>query len=244
MRVFCGLAALLFAASLAAQSTLVEQGRAALDHNDPQSAVKVLESAVEQSPQNADAHYLLGIAYGKLAEKSNVFRRAALARRTRDEFERAVVLDPNHLDARFSLVQYYMIAPSAFGGSEQKALEQASEITKRNAAAGHRAFAFIDGRHKNYKEETAELDAAVKLDPNDMPSWFEIGRVAALTGDDLPRGEQALRKYLKYTPAKDEPPLDSAYSLLANIYEREGRTADAAEANANAQKLRSLGSGR
>ena len=237
MRVWFAFAVFLLAASLAAQTTLVEQGRAALDRNDPRTAVKLLEAAVAQTPQDADTHYFLGVAYGKLAEKSNVFRQAALARRTRDQFERAVSLNPNHLDARFSLVQYYMIAPNIYGGSEQKALEEANEIARRDAAGGHRAFAFIHTRHQNYKAALAELEAAAALDPKDMPTWFEIGHVAALSGLDLQQGEEALLKYAEYTPSGDDPPLDRAFDWLAKIYEREGRPSDAARAEANAQRL-------
>jgi tetratricopeptide (TPR) repeat protein len=134
---------LMMAAPLAAQTSLVEQGRAAIDRNDPQDALPLLQRAVAHDPNNANAHYLLGVAYGNLAEKANMFRRTSLARHTRDEFERAVELDPSHLDARWGLVQYYALAPGFLGGSEQKAHQEAEEISKRNARLGKRAFDFI-----------------------------------------------------------------------------------------------------
>ncbi len=227
----------LIAVPLAAQPTLLDRGREALDHHDAKTAVKLLEAAVAESPQNADAHYLLGVAYGTLAESANVLRRSALARHSRDEFEHAVSLDANNLDARFGLVQYYMIAPGMLGGSEEKALQQANEIAKRDAAGGHRAFGFIDLRHGDYKAAAEEIEAAIALDPNDMPTWFEIGHVAALSGLNLQRGEAALQKYLTYTPKGDEPSLDRALYWLAKIYEREGRRADAAQAYADAQRI-------
>jgi len=148
--------ALLIALPVGAQTNLVEQGRAALDKNDLQAAVRLLESAVAQSPQNAEAHYQLGVAYGELAKKANVFQRFSLARHTRDEFERAVQLDPNYIDARFALVQYYMMAPAWLGGSEAKALEQAKEISDRDATTGHLALAFIDARQKKSKQSAAQ----------------------------------------------------------------------------------------
>jgi len=212
---------LLLAVPLAGQQTALESGRAALERGDPRSAAPLLEQAVAQSPQNADAHYYLGVAYGRLAEKANVFRRGSLARRTRTEFERAVELNPNHLDARSALVQYYLQAPQFLGGSESKAEDQANEIAKRDAAGGHRAFALIADHRKDYKTELSELEAAVALDPKDMDSLFEIGRVAAVSGFDLQRGDEALKKYLAHTPRGDEPPLDRAYYWAAKIRERE-----------------------
>ena len=124
-------ASLLFAVSLQAQTTLIEKGRAALDRNDPQAAIAILETAVAQSPRDAEAHYVLGLAYGAQAQRASVFRRASLARHTRDEFERAVRLDPNDLDARSALAEYYRRAPAWLGGSDEKAHEQEREIRAR-----------------------------------------------------------------------------------------------------------------
>jgi tetratricopeptide (TPR) repeat protein len=143
-RLLLPLTAFLLAAPLAAQTSLVAEGRAALDRRDPQTAVILLEKAVAQNRANAATHYLLGVAYGTLAEKADVFRRASLARHTRDEFERAVRIDPDNLDARFALVEFYSMAPRFLGGSRQKALQQAEEIRKRDPKAGESAFAFLD----------------------------------------------------------------------------------------------------
>jgi len=83
------------------------------------------------------------VACGRLAERSNVFRRIALAERARDEFVEAVRLDPDELDARSGLVQFYTLAPAMFGGSLEKALQEATEIGRRNAARGRWALTFI-----------------------------------------------------------------------------------------------------
>ena len=77
------------------------------------------------------------------AWRLRAFRRMSLARHTRDEFEHAVELDPNNLDARWALVQYYELAPGYLGGSEQKAEQQAEEISKRDPSFGKRAFEFL-----------------------------------------------------------------------------------------------------
>jgi tetratricopeptide (TPR) repeat protein len=226
----------LFAVPLAAES-VIDEAHAALDRNDPQAAVNLLEPAVAQSPNDAEAHYLLGVAYGKLAERSNVFRQASLARRTRAEFEKAVAIDPNHVMARMSLVEYYTLAPNFFGGSIARAQEQAAEIAKRNPASGHRANAFIYGHLKRYDLAAAELRQAAALEPDDMPTLFEIGHLAAVSGENLAEGQQALEKYVGHTPSKGDPSLDQALDWLAQIYEREGRTADAAQARAKAERM-------
>ena len=119
---------------------------------------------IAQAADDAAAHYRRGVELGEAAEKANIFRRASLARQTRIEFEQAVALDPNFIDARVALVEYYLRAPHFLGGSEQKAIAQAHEIMKRDAAEGHRAFAQIYEHQKQHDKAVTELAAAEALD--------------------------------------------------------------------------------
>jgi len=224
MRTKVALLLMLFAVPLAA-SSLVDEGQAALDRNDPRAAVDVLQKAVAESPGNAQAHYLLGVAYGTLAQQSNVFRQAALAHRTRDEFAQAVALDPDHVKARFCLVEYYTLAPNFMGGSIDLARQQAVEIAKRDNAWGHRANAFIEAHLKNYDVAAVELKAAVAADPSHMCTLFELGHLAAISGLDLHDGEQALQKYIAHTPGPGDPPREQAIAYLEQIRQREGQIA-------------------
>lgn len=262
---------LAIALPLAAQTPLIEQGRALMNHGKTQEAADVLEKAVAATPKNAEAHYLLGGAYGQLAQKASMFSQMSLASKAKSELETAVTLDPNHVDARFALLQFYMVAPGIAGGSEEKAIEQANEIKKRDALMGHRAWAFIFNRQKksdqaraeyiaavreqpnspkthialaqfyinekNFDGATHEAEMAVKLDPNYMPGWFWVGRTIAGTETNHARGEEALHKYLAYTPKPDEPGLHRAHFWLGQIYEKTGRKAQAKAAYETSLKL-------
>jgi Tfp pilus assembly protein PilF len=206
--------------SLIAQTTLIDQGRAALNKNDAERAAELLEKAVAATPNNAEAHFFLGEAYGSMAQKASLFKQPGLAMKTRDEFERAVQLDPNLLDARMGLIDFYLLAPGFMGGDEQKAFAQAAEIRKRDPVMGHRAFgriyhrqkkpdlarkeytdsvkeqpsspkthyflgAFLFTNDKNYNAAMQEFESAIKLDAAYMPSWFQLGHVAALSGSNM-----------------------------------------------------------
>jgi tetratricopeptide (TPR) repeat protein len=262
MRIALAVLAALAAASVFAQTPLIDQGRAALNRNDSDAAADLLEKAVAQSPNSAEAHYYLGAAYGDKAQKANMFSAGMLAGKTKAEFEKAVELNPNYLDARFALVQFYAIAPGIIGGSFDKALEQAQEIRKRDPLMGHRSFAFIYsvqkkpelakkeylnavaeqpnsakthaylGQYlanvdKNYKAAFDELETAIKFDASYMPAWFQLGRTAGLSGANLVRGEESLKKYLAYTPKEGEPPIANAHYWLGMVYEKQGRKAEA-----------------
>lgn len=90
---------------------------------------------------------------------------------------------------------------------------------------------------KNNAAATAEFETSVKLDPNYMPGWFQVGHMAALTGTNMPRGEEALKRYLGYTPTSDEPGIHRAHYWLGAIYEKQGKKAEAKAAYAQSLKL-------
>jgi predicted Zn-dependent protease len=83
----------------------------------------------------------------------------------------------------------------------------------------------------------AEADAALKLDPGYMPAWFRIGQTAALSGGNLPRGEEALKKYLTSRPADSEPSLAAAYYYLGSVYEKMEKRTEARAAYASALRI-------
>lgn len=56
---------------------------------------------------------------------------------------------------------------------------------------------------------------------------FSIGRTAAVTGQQLDRGEQALKAYLSGPRSKDDPPVANANFRLGQIYERQNRKPEA-----------------
>ena len=97
--------------------------------------------------------------------EASVFRQPGLAKKTRVAWEKAVALDPNSLDARDSLIQFYLQAPGVMGGGVDKAREQAAEIRKRDAVRGHIASANIALDQKDPAGAERELKAAIQEAP-------------------------------------------------------------------------------
>jgi tetratricopeptide (TPR) repeat protein len=161
---------------------VIDQARALMQANNADKAAEILEKGVETKPNDANRHFWLGQAYGSLAQKANILRQASLASKTKTEFERAVQLDPNLLDARFGLIDYYMLAPGFMGGDPEKARQQAAEIKKRDALMGHRAYASIANREKKPDVARAEYAAMVKEQPNSAQAHYWFG-IHLLTGD-------------------------------------------------------------
>lgn len=166
---------LAIALPIAAQTPLIDQGRALIEKRDYDKAAEVLEKAVAATPKNAEAHFLLGETYGQQAMTANFFSQASLGSKAKEQLELAVQLDPNHLDARMGLLQFYMMAPSIVGGSESKAMDQANEIKKRDALRGHRAWAYIYGRQKKADLARKEYIDAVREQPSSPKTHIALG---------------------------------------------------------------------
>jgi tetratricopeptide (TPR) repeat protein len=150
-------------------------GKIALVEGDAEKSQQYLEKAIARNPNVSGYHYWLGQAYGAQAMKASVFGMASLAKKTKAEFERAVQLDPNNLDAREGLMEYYLMAPSLMGGGDDKALAQATEIRKRDAFEGHQAFARIYADDKKMDLARNEYIAAVREQPNAPRSHYYLG---------------------------------------------------------------------
>ena len=117
--------------------------------------------------------------------------------------------------------------------------EHADAIREQpDSAKAHSYFGqYLVNTEKDYSAGFAEFETAVKLDPGYMAAYYQIGRAAGLANANLARGEEALKKYLAYTPKENEPPLANAHYNLGAVYEKQGKKAEAARAYQAALKL-------
>ena len=179
-------------------------GRIALVQNDAAKAADYLEKAVAKAPNNANYHFWLGQAYGTQAQRASLFGQASLAKKTQAEFERAVELDGNNLDARSGLMEYYLLAPGIMGGSDDKALAQATEIRKRDAFEGHQAFGRIYAHDKKMDLARNEYIAAVREQPSSPKTHYSLGTFYLLEKNykaALEEMDAALQLDASYMPA-------------------------------------------
>jgi len=201
-------------------------GRIALQRDDHEKAVAHLEKAVALAPADARYHLRLGDAYGRSAQKAGMFSKMGLAGKCRASYEKAVELDPRSIDARFSLLGFYQQAPGIVGGGLDKALAQAQEIKRLDPARGRMAIAGVYVIEKKYSQAFAEFDEVLKEKPGDYAALFQTGRLAAITGERLAGGLEALKQCLTQTPPENQPGHAAAHWRIGNILEKQNdRTA-------------------
>jgi len=150
-------------------------GRIDFSSGEMEAATEWFEQAVELDPRNADYTFWLGNGWGRQAREASIFRQLGLAKKCRTAYERAVELDPGHVRARESLVEYYLQAPGIAGGGDDKAETQARELMAIEPAPGHRLLARVYSDREMNAEALASYQKAVESDPSDRHSYYALG---------------------------------------------------------------------
>jgi tetratricopeptide (TPR) repeat protein len=120
-------------------------------------------------------HLWLGNALDNEAQQASKFRQPFLARRVKTEFERAVGLDPSMIDARVSLIDFYVTAPGFLRGSIEKAKLQAAAIAKLSALQGRLATARIARVQHDTVTEERENQNALTVALDSAGAYFALG---------------------------------------------------------------------
>jgi tetratricopeptide (TPR) repeat protein len=113
--------------------------------------------------------------------------------------------------------------------SEKKTTEAEKEfieMAKADAWYNQILASFYVGQ-KQYEKAFNLLEDILKQNPKDYSAIYQIGKTSAISGQKLDRGEECLKKYLSYSPKKEEPSLAGAHMRLAQIKEKRGSKAEA-----------------
>lgn len=137
-------------------------------------AIREGEKATSLSPNNAQYHLWLGRAYGQKAEKASFFTAAGYAKKLKVEFERAVAQQPDNIDARSDLFEFYLEAPGIVGGGKDKAKAMADEIAKRDVAQAHWSKARIAEKDKDFALAEVEYKSAISKGGGRADRWLNL----------------------------------------------------------------------
>jgi tetratricopeptide (TPR) repeat protein len=189
----------------------------------------------------------LGHAYSRQLSSAGFLRKPFIARRSGEEYNLAVKLDPTSIDAAEARLDFFLGAPGIVGGGIDKARAEAARLATLDTYRGGMAGAKIAQHEKqlpeaerlyrsliaDYPDRTAAVDALVtilqnaqRFDeafkivddrlarlPDETASLYNFGRLSALSGQHLARGEAALRRFLTLTPADPVRQSNTHYRL-------------------------------
>jgi len=156
----------------AASLNLLSRAYYAIEQFD--NAIAAGEKAVNLSPDNSMYHLWLGREYGEKAASVNPLSAAGYAKKTKNEFEQAVKLDPANVQAHADLSEYYVDAPSIMGGGLDKARDQATQVAKYDEATSHWILSLVASKEKNYTETENQLQQAIKVAKDPAQYWMNL----------------------------------------------------------------------
>ncbi len=149
-------------------------GRVYFDEGDYEKAVDWIEKASKYDKQNSTYYMWLGHSYGRRAQNAGKLKQAFLARDSRNNYEKAIELDPTNVEARESAMEFYLQAPGFMGGGRDKAEAQAEAINNLDKEAGYmawgRIFSFYNEDEKSFNIYTE----AIKEIPTAMGPYYSL----------------------------------------------------------------------
>jgi tetratricopeptide (TPR) repeat protein len=94
--------------------------------------------------------------------------------------------------------------------------------TYRDSAGVYAGLAVFYANQKQFDKAFAVLDKRLRMKPDELRTLYQLGRTAALSGQNLDRGEQALKMLLASPTPESGPSPAGLHYRLGQIYEKKG----------------------
>ncbi len=130
---------------------------------DWDASLSYYERLVELRPNEANYHYKYGGVLGMKALDISKFRALGLIGDIKGAFLKAVELDPQHIEARWALIEFYIQLPGIIGGSEKKAVQYADELLNISPVDSYLAHGYIAEYNDRPRDAEDYYQKAVKV---------------------------------------------------------------------------------
>src|SRR3984893_914995 len=158
-----------------AKAQHVARGQALLNDKKFQEASLEFRNALQIDDKLADAHWGLANAYEGLQRYQEAF----------EEMKQVVTLDPNNLDVRVRLGNYYLMGSKQSPAGISEAERLAKDVLQKdgNHVEGHILMGSVLFAQDHKTEAFAELNRAIEIDPRRVESYLSLARFHARTND-------------------------------------------------------------
>lgn len=113
-------------------------------------AIVYYQKLKQLKPSEANYYFKYGGVLGMKAKESNKFAALGMIGEVKESFEKAIELNPKHIEARWALVMIYIQLPGIVGGSETKAIKYSNELLKLSPVDGYLSRGQIEEHFKRY----------------------------------------------------------------------------------------------
>ena len=101
-------------------------------------------------PSEANYYFKYGGALGMKAKDVNKLVALGMIGELKSSFEKAIALNPKHIEARWALVILYLQLPGIIGGSESKAIRYSNELMQLSPVDGYLSRGQIEEYFNRY----------------------------------------------------------------------------------------------
>lgn len=126
-------------------------------------ALGYYEKLKQSKPTEADYFYKYGGALGMKALEVNKFKALGMIDDIKGSFEKAIKLDPKHIEARWALIELYLKLPGIVGGSESKAIRYSGELMRLSPVDGNLSRGHIEEYFNRYSKAEQYYKKAIAI---------------------------------------------------------------------------------
>lgn len=146
----------------------------------------------------ANYYYKYGGALGMKATQVNKFKALGMIGEIRSSFEKAIVLNPKHIEARWALIELNLQLPGIVGGSETKAIQYSNELKELSPVDGYLARGHIEEYFKRYSLAEQQYKKAIMIGKSKVCSQ----KLADLYKDKMNQPQKAQKVLEEYNSNK------------------------------------------
>ncbi|WP_417885999.1 tetratricopeptide repeat protein [Zunongwangia sp.] len=192
-------------------------------------AIGYYEDLVETDPNSSIYNFKIGGAMGMKALEINKFQAAFLIPTIKDYLEKAVALNPNHIESHRALAELYLQLPGVLGGSLKKSKRHVKALKRLNMLDYKIALALIYIKQDEEKLAARTIKEGIEILQN-TPSlalrnyiYFEYAENAMNYGVCITAIPKLMNHYVSNFNYLDLKTPGEAYFRLAQLAYRQRR---------------------
>ena len=112
-------------------------------------------------PKEANYFYKYGGALAMKTTEVGKIKALGMVGEVRSSFEKAIALNPKHIEARWALIELNLELPGIVGGSEAKAIKYSSELRELSPVDGYLSRGHIEEYFQRYTDAEVQYKRAV-----------------------------------------------------------------------------------
>lgn len=147
-------------------------------------------------PSEANFYFKYGGVLGMKALEVNKFKALGMIDDIRTNFEKAIQLNPKHIEARWALIELYLQLPGILGGSEKKAIQYSNELSQISAVDGYLSRGHIEEYCKRYSTAEQQYKKAIAVG-NSKKTYQKLANLYANKMKSPDKAQAVLEEYKK-----------------------------------------------